>query len=212
MTVEAQVFINGNQLDVGRELARRAVVCELFLATDPLERKFSHEISDEWLTDPRTRGSLLAVAWAAVRHWRDGGRVIDPKAKHPSFGAYTELVGSIVAGFGMGQPFAPSATACDTESAAIKELLDAAALQVASSGGHEYEFTNPEMLALAEARALLDVILPYARKEPGKALGKKLATWRGRVLKDKQGRQYEFGGGRREDRVGALYLLTLISP
>ena len=127
VNVEAQVFINGNQLDVGRELARRAAVCNLFLATDPLERKFTRVISDELLVETVTRSSLLAAAWAAVRQWRDAGLVFDPQHKRASFEAYTELVGSIVAGFGLGAPFAPTAIRGDDEGEATQELLDTAA-------------------------------------------------------------------------------------
>ncbi|MEI9894747.1 MAG: hypothetical protein WDN28_12880 [Chthoniobacter sp.] len=210
VTIEAQIFLNGNQLDVGRELARRAAVCELFLATDPLGRKFDREISDEWLIESTTRRKLLAVAWAAVKHWQDDGMKIDPHAKRPSFETYTELVGSIVAAFGMGAPFAAAALVADTEGEATKELLDAAAAQVFESGAKEREFTNPQLIAIAEERHLLEVIVPYATKDVAKSLGIKLKTWRGRILTDKLGRRYEFG--KRDGRLGALYWLTINPP
>ena len=206
--VEAQVFINGNQLDVGRELARRAAVCELFLATDPLERKFSHEITDEWLVKPTTRAKLLAVTWAAVRHWCNEGKPIDPRARRPSFEAYTELVGSIVTAFGFGAPFVPAEITGDTEGQATKELLDAAALFASSQLNARYEFTNPELLEIADQKALLDVIVPYA-KDQAKALGRRLKAWKGRELTDGKGRRYRFG--KRDGNAGALYMIEILS-
>lgn len=212
VTVEAQVFLNGNQLDVGRELARRAAVCNLFLATDPLERKFAREISDEWLVEPATRGSLLAVAWAAVRQWRDAGMQIDPQHTRASFEAYTKLVGSIVAAFGMGAPFAPTAISGDEEGEATAELLDAAAASVQLVGNPGKNFNSDELLALADELHLIEAIVPYCKNELGKkqVFGRKVKAWRGRERTDKRGRRYEFGKSR--DGQTAIYTITIFPP
>jgi len=208
--VDAQIFVTGNQLDVGRDLARRAAVCELFLSSDPLARRFPLEITDEWLLLPETRAKFLAVLWAAIRHWCDSGSPRDPQAHRPSFEAFTSLVGSIVSTFKMGTPFAAITLAADEEGDAIKDLLAAAAAQVDT--GTTRHFRNGELRDLADSDglAVLDLILPYKTPDPAKALGQRLKKggWIGRDdLRDTRGRRFEFG--RRRGNRGAIYPVTV---
>lgn len=204
--IEAQVFITGNTLDVGRDLARRAAVCELFLASDACERKFKREITDEWLREPETRPQLLAATWAAVRHWQSLGMPTDEDSRRPSFEAYAKLVGSIVAAFGFGSPFAHAVIAGDEEGEATKALLAAVAAGVDED--EPEKFRTADLLKIAEDLALIDVIVPYS-KDQAKALGKKLKPWRGRKLRDSRGRLFEFG--RRHGERGAIYEVTILS-
>lgn len=205
--IEAQVFLTGNQLDIGRELDRRTLVVDLFLPTDPLERRFAQEITDEWLLLPETRAACLAFLWSCVRRWRDAGMPRDPEAYRPSFEAYASRVGSIVKAAEFGAPFAPRSNALggDEEGEAMQELLKAIAEQVET--GETKEFRPVELLAIAEERGLLDAIAPHA-KDPRKKVGHKLREWRGRQLRDSKGRLFEFG--RRDGNRGAIYPVSVM--
>jgi hypothetical protein len=237
--VEAQVFITGINLDIGRDLARRAAVCDLFHPGDALDREFSLPITDEWLLQPNVRAKFLAALWAGVRHWRDSGLDLSRGSARPSFESYTKLVGSIVAAFGMREPFDVVEVAVDKEGEAIKALLQAAAalvypddegpeaeteaacrerlaltgvLSLEIEGGAANEtppyadFDTTQLLSIAERIGLVDVILPgkyNGEKGEKRALGRKLAVWRGRELVDKAGRKFEFG--KRDGSQGAIY-------
>ena len=150
--VEAQIFLTGNQLDVGADLARRSAVCELFFAGDPLDRTFEKTITTEGLCEPATRARLLAVLWAALRSWQANGLRPSSARPRPSFEKYTELVGAIVENFGMVNPFGMDAVLVDREGACMVALLKAAAALVVRNdkGDLEKDFRPAELLNLAQ--------------------------------------------------------------
>ena len=206
--IESQVIITGNQLDIGAELERRALVVDLFFASDTLARRFAHEISDEWLMKSETRAKMLAFSWSAVRHWRDTNFQNDPEAYRPSFEAYASLVGSIVAAGGYPGPFTPRECKMggDDEGHAIQALLRAAASKVED---HGTEYLRPDdLLALATELEVLDLIVRSA-KNPRQSLGHKMRRWQGRQLTDDKGRLFAFG--KHENNRGAIYPVTILS-
>ena len=205
--IEAQVVITGNQLDIGAELERRALVVDLFLASDSMSRRFELQISDEWLMGNEVRSKFLAFLWSVVRHWRDSGFQIAEDAYRPSFEAYSKFVGSILSAGGFEGPFAPRECKMggDDEGAAIQALLRAAAGKVDDSETENYK--PDDLLAIATELELLDIIVRSA-KNPRQSLGHKLRKWQGRELVDDHGRPFRFG--KYENNRGAVYPLTIL--
>lgn len=188
-----QIFATGNGLELSADLDRRAMIADLFFPGEALTRKFHRPITEEWLFARETRAKFLAALWALVRNWRDahGCRRFE-EAHRPSFETFSGIVGSIVIAAGNGNPFAPrdgGALGGDEETAAFRELVIALA---DSKAGEDCIFTRREMVEKAEELGILGAIIGAARDVP-KALGKKVATIRGRPFRDTSGRKFTLG-------------------
>lgn len=201
------VAVTGNMVNIGDELARRALIIDLFSAREATERTFDHPITDTWLALPETRARFLAALWAFVRHWRDMGMPRRPEAWRASYEAHAGLVGSIVLSLGMANPFAKREHGMggDDEGEGLSELLRHIADALPDGGSDEW--TVGQIAEKAERLSLLDVIVPYA-KDQKKALGHRLKHWRGRILTDNQGREFEFG--KRKGNKGAIYTVRMV--
>lgn len=207
--VEAQVFLTGNQLDVGSELARRSIIVDLFFAGSPAERDFPHEITAPWLNRPQVRAEFLAVFWAVVRHWHAQGCPRCTGRPRPSFEDYSRLVGGMVEAFGYSDPITQDNSLVDKETEAIIALLKIAA-ETVTPGRKGEDFRPADFLTMAKANDLADILLPGSYKGEGgecKALGHKLAKWKGRELRrSTDGKMFEFGD---LSRSTTLYRLTV---
>ena len=201
------VAVTGNMVNIGDELARRALIVDLFAVREATERTFEHPITDSWLALPDTRARLLAALWAFVRHWRDSGMPRPSEARRASYEAHASLVGSIVLALNMANPFAKREHGMggDDEGEALKELLRTIADGIPD--GESEDWTAGQIVEKAESLSLLDAIVPYA-KDQKKALGHRLKHWRGRILQDTNGREFEIV--RRKGCKGAIYPFRIL--
>ncbi len=205
-----QIYVTGNGIDIGSELARRAVIADLRYPGEALERTFENVITEEWLYRLETRARFLAVLWAFVRHWRDSHKLKRfAEAQRPSFEDFAAIIGSVVLGAGFANPFGKrdDNLGGDEEGAALRLLL----VTVASGADKDSppEYRPAELLEKAEELGLADAIVGYA-KQPAKSLGQKLRLYKGRQFRDSNGRLFEFG--QRHGRLGAIYPLRFIDP
>ena len=204
--LDCVVFVTGNGIDIGPEIARRSLLVDLFLREEAAARRFPSVLTPASMASRETRAGLLAFLFAVLRHWCEQGRPVDKEATRGGFESVARLCGSVIRCAVLGNPFAPRGLALggDEEGAAIKSLLQAAAQKVHPGG----EYRPGELVELAEAVGLLDAIAGWA-KSPAQALGQRLKLWRGRRLEDEQGRVFQFGNepryGRKRDRGGSVY-------
>ncbi len=198
----SQVICTGNSLTVTEDLNRRALVIDLFEAGEAATRSFTREITTAWLFSHENRARFLAALWALVRRWRDEGMPMMKEHRRGSFEEWSGLVGGIVLSCGLANPFAPRQVETGGNEAGRALALILGSLVGESLAESPPILTTSDILDRAEAMALLDVIVGFA-KEPKKSLGHKLKQLKGRHLLDSQRRAYEFG--RRDLAAGSKY-------
>lgn len=208
----SQVFVTANMLEVTPDLMRRALICELFVPGEVGDRTFKTDIDARWLAEPGNRERILAAMWACVREWAEAGAEMHPCPRPPGFGQWARIVGGIVRAH-VADPLAPPdlPTAGDQEGTEIRKLLCALASDLMD--GEAAAFTVDTVVARArEMEVLIDVVGvvdgPPLKAGERKRLGRKLAPWRGRELRDGRGRLFSFGA-RKQER-GTVYPITWI--
>lgn len=205
--------LTGITVNIGDELERRSVIVDLFSARDATQRRFEgREITDAWFSDKGNRARMLSALWAFVKHWRDNGMKRYPEAWRATFEACASLVGSIVMSLGMANPFAKREQGMggDEEGEALQDLIRFAADDV--DDGDSEAWTPARLVTLAEDHGLLDMIVPFA-KDQKKALGHRFKQWRGRILTDHNGREFQFGEKHRtRGSKGGLYNVRILTP
>ena len=202
-----QVIATGNSLTLSEDLARRALVIDLFEANDAATREFKKEITNGWLFSSETRARFLAAMWAIVKRWRDAGMPMMKEHRRGSFEEWSGLIGGIVISCNLTNPFTPRQVDSGGD-----EAGRALSLVIGELVGESMKETPPvlsttDILERAESMGLLDVIVGFA-KEPKKSLGHRLKKIKARNLLDSQRRAFEFG--RRDMAAGAKYPIRFL--
>lgn len=195
-----QVVATGNQIKTTRDLERRSLIVELHLAGEVEGRSFDRVITPQYLARPEVRAELLAAMWAIVRTWNEAGcnRVTNVK---PSFEGWTSVIGAIVRCGYFGDPLVKPDLGLggDEEGQAWRDFLGRLAGECIMPGETECQFTVAGMLEKARAWEeeehsgfSMDDLVGSARDQ-NKAFGRRITKWKGREIKDTQGRLVEFG-------------------
>lgn len=203
--------LTGITVNIGDELERRSVIIDLFSARDATERRFTREITDAWFSEPANRSRMLAALWSFVRHWRDHGMKRYPEAWRATFEACASLIGSIVMSLNMANPFAKREQGMggDEEGEALQDLIRFSAADI--EDGEHRDWTPSQLVSLAEEQGLIEVIVPFA-KDQKKALGHRFKQWRGRILIDHKGREFQFGEKHRtRGNKGGIYTVRILT-
>ncbi len=208
-----QVFATGNHVTGSADIARRALVVEMFYAGDVKTRKFPRPINPFLLAATEVRMGFLSALCSLVKHW--AAQPLDrrvPSSLEPmgSFEEWSKLIASIVMHAVYANPLSAPLTPFDSGEDEMKLLLIAAA--DSRSTMEDYDFTREEMIELGKERELLEeVIGGKGRETDNKAnirFGKLLRKWKGRELVDTAGRRFRFGKGR--DNKGATYPIKFL--
>jgi hypothetical protein len=208
----SQVFLTGNMLEITPDLMRRALVCELFVAGEVGERRFKTEIDATWLAHSANRARILAAMWAFVKSWAQDGAELHPCPKPPGFAQWAGVIGGITAKL-VGDPLAAPdlPTAGDQEGGEFRQLLCSLASDLMD--GEAAAFTVDQLVARARSMEILIDLVGVTDGPPLKAaerkrLGRRLAPWRGRQLRDSRGRLFHFGA--RKQEKGTVYPIAWV--
>lgn len=215
-----QLIGTGNRLDTTADIARRALIVDLFSAREIADATHKRHLDQQSLNDEEWRRDMLAILWQLVRDWQDAGC---PAHCNPdsmkSFGDFASLAGSIVMHAGFSNPFEKREEISGGDSAGllIRELITTAAdllySQVDEVRGltepervlrfavqpqllpMEHEYTVPDLLGIAlETLGTADRLTWGVKDDQrAKSLGLKLSNFKGNIYKDKYGREFEFG-------------------
>ena len=196
-----QCFVNGNNLTLSEDLARRALRVDLFVPGETKGRKFKKRLTTPMLDEPIFRGKMLAALWALVRSWRDNGMPLLEDV-FESFEEWSAVIGGMVVDLGLMNPFTPPTAEHGGDEAGRALILVLGNLVGEASLEFPPVLTTVEILDRAEADGMLEMIVGFP-KDAKKVLGGKLKHLKGRHLIDSQRRTFEFG--RRELATGARY-------
>jgi len=208
----SQVFVTGNMLEITPDLLRRALVCELFVPGEVAGRHFRTEIDAVWLTNPANRAQILGALWCVVRDWIANGSNLHADPAPPGYKAWAEVIGGMVRNFASDPLAVPDLpTSGDVEGAEIRQMI--CALVNPLIHGEYPAFTVDQVVEMARSLDVLVGIVGVTGDPPIKAperkkLGRRLAPYRGRHLRDGKGRLFAFGA-RHQDR-GTVYPITWI--
>jgi hypothetical protein len=203
-----QCFVNGNNLTLSEDLARRTLRVDLFVPGETKGRKFKKRLTNSMLDEPSFRSKMLAALWALVRNWRDNGMPMMDDV-FDSFEEWSAVIGGMVIDCGLMNPFTPPPVEYGGDEAGRALILVIARIVGEAALGVPPVLTPGEILDRAEADGMLETILPSAKAGgEKKSLGWKLKPLRGRHLIDSQGRSFEFG--RRELGAGAGYAIRFL--
>lgn len=211
-----QVVATGNQIKTTRDLERRSLIVELHLAGEVEGRSFDQVITPQYLARAEVRAELLAAMWAIVREWSEAGcnRVMNVK---PSFEGWTSAVAAIVRCGYFADPLVKPDLGLggDEEGAAWRGFLGRLAGECIMPGETDRSFTVAAMLEKAReweedehSGFSMDDLVGSARDQ-NKAFGRRISKWKGREIKDTQGRLVEFGKLRQGK--ARLYPCTILS-
>lgn len=220
VTNSLQLIGTGNRLDTTADIARRALIIDLFSAREIADATHQRHLDQQSLNDEDWRREMLSLLWQMVRDWQDAGA---PQHCNPdsmkSFGDFASIAGSIVMHAGFSNPFEKRAEAAggDSRGYLIRELIETAAnLRYAQIDGlrgllepekvcylathpddlpDEFEYTVPDLLGIAVEQLGTADRLTWGVKDDqrSKSLGLKLSEFKGNIYKDKYGREFEFG-------------------
>ncbi len=149
----ALLFVTGNRLELNEDAARRFLVVDLFEKGEPDGREVTSRLDDDIMETAEWRGKMLSYLWAMVSHWHASG-MPKGKIKLPTYEAYSELLGGVVASCGYEEPFqkAVIADAISPEKAEFGELLDLVIKEMGEA--KEKDFTLEELALLARSANL----------------------------------------------------------
>lgn len=218
-----QLIGTGNRLDTSADIARRALIIDLFAARKIAEAKHTQHLDQQFLNDEDWRRDMLALLWQWVRDWqRDGCPAHCTPDDMKSFGGFASIAGSIVVHAGFSNPFERRqghGMGGDSKSDLQEELIIAAANLRYTDGynwepwqnthAHKllafaahpttlpmvYEYSVPELLKIAIEDLGTADALTWGVKEDQRArsLGSSLSQLKGRIYVDAFGREFEFG-------------------
>lgn len=202
-----QIYATGNNIGTSADVERRALICDLFLATDAVKRKFKTPLTKKSLAKPAWRADLLRLMWAMVKNWSDAGcpTLVAPSDK-PTFESFAEIVGSIMVHNGFGSPFRErkySGAGGDLIGRTILRMLAYIATHL-MEGQTSCTFKLAKIVEIAEAHDWLQTIT--GGKSPAHSMGKRLESLRGQKLYDENGAPFEFG--KREGAGQSSYTFT----
>lgn len=202
-----QVLLTGNGLTISEDLARRALVIDLFEAGEATARTFKKAITPAWLFSDATRARFLAALWHYVKAWRDAGMPRPPECSKPSFEDWTGIIGGIVTSYGMVNPFVArqAETGGDEATRALHLVIGLMVGEMPEA--IPQTLTTQEILDRADTENQTEIIVGFG-KDPKKSLGWRLKKLRGRHLLDSKRRAYEFG--KRDNSAGAKYPITFL--
>lgn len=202
-----QIFATGNNIGTSADVERRALICDLFLATDAVKRKFKTPLNKKALAKPAWRADLLRLMWAMVKNWADAGcPSLVAGSDKPTFETFAEIIGSIMVHNGFQSPFAErkySGAGGDMQGRILNRMLAYIASHL-MEGETAKTFTVKKLVEIAEANEWLMTIT--GGKDPARSLGKRLEVLRGQKLYDEDGAPFEFG--KREAAGQSSYTFT----
>jgi hypothetical protein len=118
------LFITGNSLTISPDIARRALIVELFQEFErPQDRPFRRTLDNPTIF--KLRPDALAACWSLVRAWDLAGRP-KPSRTNASSPRWTEVVAGIVEHAGFGCCVVPHVAAVggDTDAEDIRTLME----------------------------------------------------------------------------------------
>ncbi len=205
-----QIFATGNNIGTSADVERRALICDLFLATDAVKRKFKNPLNKKALAQPAWRADLLRLMWAMVKNWADAGcPSLVAGSDKPTFETFAEIIGSIMVHNGFQSPFAErrySGAGGDLQGRTLNRMLAYIASNL-MDGETAKTFTVKKLVEIAEANEWLMTIT--GGKDPARSLGKRLESLRGQKLYDEDGLPFEFG--KREAAGQSSYTFTRLN-
>lgn len=228
-----QLVGTGNRLDTTADIARRALIIDLFSAREIEDATHKRHLDQQSLNDEEWRGEMLSLLWQMVRDWQDAGCPAHCNPDHfKSFGDFASIAGSIVVHAGFGNPFEKRENPAggDSRGMIIKELIVTAAtlryaqipelaglmpaekvLHLAQNPGllpMEYEYTVPDLLEIAINELGTADLMTWGVKDDqrSKSLGIKLKDFKGNIYTDAYGREFMFGRVKRTSTT--KYTLT----
>jgi hypothetical protein len=188
------VIITGNSLSISPDLKRRALLVELFLEqARPEDRVIENPLDDEQIL--KKRPEILAALWALVRDWAEKGRP-QPQRTHPSFVAWSEVIGGILENAGFSSPCldAVLSNSGDRKSQDMQTLVDT------MTPGLEFKFAD--LVELAKKHDLFENLMTEEGDPKAVAKRKQLSDiWKnydGRLFKS--GRRFLITGDTKKTR------------
>jgi hypothetical protein len=183
---ESQICISGNNMQIGREMMRRIIICNLIQRAErPEERTVKCPFSESSLAAARPH--FLAALYALTRNWLNAGRPPGPTIRG-GFEEWCRVIGGIVTAAGFSDPMAVA-----PYSDADSDLNDFRELILAMASGRCSESNTPastprsgvspaKIREFVATEELFQERLGNAvsSQAAGSVLGKILATWVGR--------------------------------
>jgi hypothetical protein len=146
----ALLLVTGNKLELNEDAARRFLVVDLFEKGEPDGREVTCRLDDDIMETDEWRARMLSYLWSMCAHWHAAEM---PKGKKilPTYEAYSELLGGVVAACGYEEPFQKAIIpdAILPEKAEFGELLDLVIAEMEDA--REKDFTLEELACLARA-------------------------------------------------------------
>ncbi len=203
-----QIFATGNNIGTSADVERRSLICDLFLATDAVKRKFATPLNKKALSRPAWRADLLRFMWSMVKNWSDAGcPTLGNPSDKPTFETFAEIVGSIMLHNGFLSPFRErqySGSGGDLIGRTVTRLLAHIASNVMPADITAETYKLQQIVEIAEANDWLQTIT--GGRAPAHSMGKRLEPLRGMKLYDESGQPFEFG--KREGAGQSAYTFT----
>jgi hypothetical protein len=140
----AMCFLTGNNLTLSTDIARRTLLCELYVEeSDPQARTVKKVIDEHWLDRVDVRKDLLSAMWSVIRHWDLAGRPACSRVLR-GYEEWSRIFGGIVEWMGWGNALEPAKTenAGDTEWVDMQELVRNLVLDMGTEKAKEYDFSE----------------------------------------------------------------------
>ncbi len=205
-----QVFATGNGIQISPDLMRRALIVDLFLATDVRGRKFEHVISASSLCKTAARQQMLSACYALLKMWEASEYYRHPSPVE-SFEEWTGTIAGIVQSAGFADPLTMPDLPMggDTEGTEFRDLF----CRMAAEEEADTYFNRQELVEQARDWGLLEELVgskggKELDSKQNIRLGRRMEKWRGRELVDAKGRRFEFG--HRRQKNGATYPLHFL--
>jgi len=149
----ALLFVTGNRLELNEDAARRFLVVDLFEKGEPDGREVTSRLDDDIMETAEWRGKMLSYLWAMCANWHAAG-MPKGKVKLPTYEAYSELLGGVVAACGYEEPFQKAIIpdAISPEKQEFGELLDLVIREMGEA--RSKDFTLEELACLARSANL----------------------------------------------------------
>lgn len=203
------LFLTGNNMTLSSDLARRMLICELYLEeADVRDREVKRVLTSTDFEKTALRSDLLSAQWAIIRGWDEAGR---PRCTRtvPTFEEWARLFGGMVEWAGFGSPLEPveSEHIGDTELSDMQVMLGKLVedMDNLSVSRQEYEFSD--LIEVCAAESCFEWIMNAGKVKqvdgedvfdlpagPKSKLGLMFSgKYGGRVFRLKDGRSVRFG-------------------
>ncbi|MBQ4594776.1 MAG: hypothetical protein IJA81_09095 [Akkermansia sp.] len=213
-----QLIATGNGLLTTPDVERRTIMIDLFSPWEATEKRHTQTLTMASINRPRWRGEMLALLWHWVRSWVEAGMPAYYKGEQKaSFEDYVRIAGNIAAHAGFLHAWDKRSTTGaggDTGTAYVQLIIREAASLACEDwpenpGHNAFQYTVQELLSIAENLGVSDMVTSSRDKDRARSLGLRLARFKGRYFTDKNGRCFEFGRRRDQDRT--RYLITFFT-